>query len=152
MKEEEIEVGVLPEYPPLEDVQVVMGYSNAVAFSDGIINCTVHHSEFGDIPFSYIEGDDTPTARQLKKLLDADGVKWGKLKKCPTIRVRTESLARVWRNDELSRADVIINKIEDFEIEGDSKAWRQYRVALRNWPDAKGFPTEKSKPKAPDAV
>lgn len=64
---------------------------------------------------------------------------------------RDQTLARYWRNDELLRVDVVINKIEDFEIEGDSKVWRKYRVALRNWPQAEGFPSDESKPVAPDA-
>lgn len=63
--------------------------------------------------------------------------------------VTEEEVARCWRNGELSLADVIINKIEDFEIEGDSKAWRQYRVALRNWPATEDFP--KIKPVSPAA-
>lgn len=60
-----------------------------------------------------------------------------------------EDAGRIWRNSELSRADIVINKIEDFEIEGDSKLWRQYRVALRNWPATEDFPT--TRPESPDA-
>ncbi len=63
--------------------------------------------------------------------------------------ISEEEVGRNWRNSELFRADIIINKIEDFEIEGDSKLWRQYRVALRNWPSTEDFPA--TKPTAPDA-
>lgn len=60
--------------------------------------------------------------------------------------------AKRWRNDELARADVILNRLQDGEKGlGTQKAWREYRIALRNWPDAKDFPSEDSKPTAPDA-
>lgn len=58
--------------------------------------------------------------------------------------------ARTWRNAELSRADVILNRIQDGETGlGTQKVWRAYRVALRNWPDTESFPNEA--PVAPDA-
>lgn len=86
-----------------------------------------------------------------------DTNKWEKVKEELTVvdnkgvvsLISPDEAARKWRNDELFRADIVINKIEDFEIEGDSKPWRQYRVALRNWPSTEDFPV--TKPKAPDA-
>lgn len=58
--------------------------------------------------------------------------------------------ARAYRNEELARADVILNRLQDGEKGlGTQKAWRDYRVALRNWPDTESFPTEA--PVAPDA-
>lgn len=58
--------------------------------------------------------------------------------------------ARAWRNAELNRADVILNRIQDGETGlGTQKVWRAYRVALRNWPDTESFPNEA--PVAPDA-
>lgn len=135
-----------------ETPKKVKSYSDAVAYTGGLINVTIVHEDFGEMPYTYDPNDTSPIALELKELFKADGVVQSKLKKCPTIKVHAAFDARVWRNSELLRADVIINKIEDFEIEGDSKSWRQYRVALRNWPDVKGFPAEKTKPVAPDTV
>jgi len=48
---------------------------------------------------------------------------------------------RQWRNIELIRADEELNKVQD----ADSKArgtvaqWREYRRALRNYPESEGF-------------
>lgn len=57
--------------------------------------------------------------------------------------------ARLWRNNELMRADVMLNRIQDGETSlGTQKAWRAYRVELRNWPETELFPTEK--PVAPE--
>lgn len=58
--------------------------------------------------------------------------------------------ARELRNSELARADVMLNRVQDGETGlGTQKAWRAYRVALRNWPDTENFPVEA--PVAPDA-
>lgn len=58
--------------------------------------------------------------------------------------------ARAWRNAELARADVILNRIQDGEKGlGTQKAWRDYRITLRNWTGTDSFPTEA--PVAPDA-
>lgn len=87
---------------------------------------------------------------------DFDTRKWKKVKDSLVVETpegfyvqSEEEAARVWRNSELIRADIIINKIEDFEIEGDSRVWRKYRVTLRNWPATEDFPAVK--PTAPDA-
>lgn len=58
--------------------------------------------------------------------------------------------ARLWRDAELSRADVILNRVQDGETGlGTQKAWRAYRVELRNWPETDNFP--EVVPLAPDA-
>lgn len=58
--------------------------------------------------------------------------------------------ARLWRNAQLAYADVMLNRVQDGETGlGTQKAWRAYRVELRNWPETEAFPTEK--PVAPDA-
>lgn len=135
-------------YPVIEPT-IVEGYSNAVASSDGKITCTITHVEFGEIPYTYCPHQTDVISLQLGKLLEADGVTHSELEECPSVKYWENKDARIWRNTELGRADVIINKIEDFEIEGDSKPWRKYRVALRNWPSTEDFPTVK--PTAPDA-
>jgi hypothetical protein len=58
--------------------------------------------------------------------------------------------ARLWRDRELDRADIQLLKIEDgMKGFGTQKAWREYRIALRDWPTTEDFPTVK--PVAPDA-
>jgi hypothetical protein len=54
---------------------------------------------------------------------------------------------RDWRNAELARADIQINRLAD--AGGDAQAWRNYRVALRDWPESQGFPQAELRPEAP---
>lgn len=131
------------------ETTIVKGYSNPVALPDGKISCTITHAVYGDIPYTYDPSDKELTTIELGMLLSADGVEHGKLGECPSVAMWASFDAKQWRNAELQRADVIINKIEDFEIEGDSKEWRKYRVTLRNWPSTEDFPSVK--PTAPDA-
>lgn len=58
---------------------------------------------------------------------------------------------RVWRNWELARADIEINKAQDGDGTGTVKAWREYRKALRAYPSLEGFPNIELRPVAPDA-
>ena len=62
-------------------------------------------------------------------------------------------LERLWRNKEISRADVELNKVQDSDpkAKGTVAEWREYRKQLRAWPSAKEFPNSKRRPKAPDA-
>lgn len=59
---------------------------------------------------------------------------------------------REWRNSELCRADIELNKVQD----SDSKAvgtvgqWRDYRKMLRAWPESVNFPDKNFRPRAPD--
>lgn len=56
---------------------------------------------------------------------------------------------RDWRNTELARADIQLLKVQDGMTGlGTQKAWREYRVALRDWPSHKNFPA--IRPAAPD--
>ena len=57
--------------------------------------------------------------------------------------------ARQWRDSELARADVELNKVQDGMGVGTVTQWRAYRVALRNWPITDGWP-ESTKPVSPD--
>lgn len=54
---------------------------------------------------------------------------------------------REWRNNELAHADIQINKLAD--AAGDTQAWRDYRVALRDWPEHQDFPNQDRRPVAP---
>ena len=57
--------------------------------------------------------------------------------------------ARLWRDAELTRADIELNKVQDGMGIGTVTQWRSYRVALRNWPTTDGWP-DSTKPVAPD--
>jgi hypothetical protein len=57
---------------------------------------------------------------------------------------------RVWRNSELARADIELNKVQD-GAPGTVGEWRSYRNALRGWPEDKNFPDSEQRPTAPDA-
>lgn len=58
---------------------------------------------------------------------------------------------RAWRNGELLRADIELNKVQDGSGVGTVSAWREYRNSLRDWPESKDFPSIESRPKAPTA-
>jgi hypothetical protein len=60
---------------------------------------------------------------------------------------------RLWRDDELSRADVELYKVQDSDPKstGSVSEWRNYRKELRAWPEHKDFPNKEFRPKAPDA-
>ena len=61
------------------------------------------------------------------------------------------SVERDWRNVELDRADIELNKVQDGMGTGTVTAWREYRCALRNWPEHESFPDSSFRPIAPDA-
>lgn len=56
-----------------------------------------------------------------------------------------------WRDLELSRADIELNKVQDGVGIGTVAQWRSYRTALRDWPKHDRFPQEDFRPVAPDA-
>lgn len=57
--------------------------------------------------------------------------------------------ARAWRDSELKRADIQLNKVQDGSTGlGSVSDWRKYRVLLRDWPDTQEFP--KDPPASPD--
>lgn len=57
---------------------------------------------------------------------------------------------RTWRDSELARADIQLLKVQDGATGiGTQKAWREYRNALRGWPETENFP--EVMPVAPDA-
>ena len=60
------------------------------------------------------------------------------------------SMERVWRNGELDRADIELNKVQDGMGFGSVSEWREYRKALRDWPEHPDFPNKEFRPKAPD--
>ena len=67
----------------------------------------------------------------------------------PQTTAEAASAGRSWRDAELSRADIELNKVQDGIGVGTVTQWRAYRVALRNWPTTDGWP-ESTKPVSPD--
>lgn len=59
-----------------------------------------------------------------------------------------EAIERAWRDSELTKADIEVNKASDSAVTAEA-AWRKYRVALRNWPQSAGFPEKSGRPAAP---
>ncbi len=61
---------------------------------------------------------------------------------------------RAWRNQELIRADYELNKVQDADLKavGTVGAWREYRKALRQYPQHKDFPSPDSRPKSPESI
>ncbi len=59
---------------------------------------------------------------------------------------------RAWRDNELRRADIQLNKVQDGDGVGSVADWRKYRSALRRWPESKDFPVKERRPVAPDSV
>ncbi len=72
-----------------------------------------------------------------------DGIHW-----VPS-KAQLETEARVWRDEELARADIELNKVQDGDGVGTVTAWRAYRSALRKWPETLDCPNS-IKPIAPD--
>lgn len=60
---------------------------------------------------------------------------------------------RAWRDRELSRADIELYKVQDSDPKavGSVAQWREYRKALRAYPETQDFPSKDKRPVAPDA-
>ena len=60
---------------------------------------------------------------------------------------------RAWRDSELIRSDIELYKVQDSDPKavGTVAGWREYRKALRDWPENKDFPNKDKRPASPDA-
>jgi hypothetical protein len=47
---------------------------------------------------------------------------------------------RSWRDSELAKADIELSKVQDGRGNGLVSDWRDYRIELREYPEAKDFP------------
>ncbi|MCW8336151.1 phage tail assembly chaperone [Vibrio paucivorans] len=66
----------------------------------------------------------------------------------PTIEEK-ERIERKWRDTELFTVDHTINQLDDNGL--DSNIYRQYRIALRDYPQQEGFPYS-PRPESPQPV
>lgn len=62
-------------------------------------------------------------------------------------------IERYWRDSELIRSDIELYKVQDSDPKavGTVAGWREYRKALRAWPEHKDFPNKEKRPVSPDA-
>src|SRR5690554_636524 len=53
-----------------------------------------------------------------------------------------EVFERIWRDAELNRSDIELNKVQDSDpkAKGSVSDWRTYRKELRAWPESENFP------------
>lgn len=63
-----------------------------------------------------------------------------------------EAVERIWRDTELRRAGIELNKVQDGMGVGSVSAWREYRCALRNLPQHELFRAIEARPTVPDLV
>ena len=66
----------------------------------------------------------------------------------PPTQAQLAALERTWRDAELLKADIEVNKAADTGS-ATEPAWRQYRQALRNWPQSAEFPAQSCRPTPP---
>ena len=59
---------------------------------------------------------------------------------------QASSLERQWRDSELAKADIEINKATDSANYPLEKSWRNYRIELRDWPENPDFPSKLYRP------
>lgn len=64
------------------------------------------------------------------------------------------NVERAWRDAELSRSDIELNKVQDADPKstGTVADWRNYRKLLRALPEKVGFPNPNVRPIAPDRL
>lgn len=100
-----------------------------------------------DLRWNLLEGEANG-----KTIVVVDGVPTLQ-EKIPSIdeQIQTE---RNWRDFELRLADIELNKVQDSDSKsvGTVAQWREYRKALRAWPEHKEFPDTRSRPISPITI
>ena len=139
-----------PPAPPAPPVRTPYAVRNLLLAENGCVDCEIEHPEAGWIPFTANPVDKEVATLDVFAYIASEEININALPVSPQVKVNQELAERDLRDRELSHADLMINKIEDFEIEGDSRPWRQYRVALRNWPASEFFPNPDKRPVSPE--
>lgn len=132
---------------------------NPVATVCGKIDCEIKNPMLGWIPFTASADDPEDFGRDIyaRAVSGEFGTVAPPGEKAIAASEKEKSdfiiaTERKWRDKELARADVQVNKIEDGEpgVTGTLAEWREYRVNLRSWPDSEFFPQYGYRPQAPD--
>lgn len=117
--------------------------------SHGTIDCDIKHPEFGWMP--YTPDPDSASGKAIMvELAKVDVATIPKYEGSKEANIIEASIERSWRDGELKRADAIINTMEDSGDSEGPKPWRQYRVALRDWPASEFFPNPDKRPVSPE--
>lgn len=148
---EEITIKEAPAVPELPAPKA-MDVRNIRVISEDRYDCEILHPVFGWIPFTACATDTEQSSKDVLQHIKDKKIKVAKLPVSESVAVNAIAGARAWRSSELSRADVMFNRVTDgLEGKGTVEDWKAYRNALRNYPEAKGFPSAESRPVAPDA-
>ena len=109
-----------------------------------------YKSKTGEI-FAYENEADRQKfgAKDLTPLNDSDIEKHQSI----TFETNLSYTEKAWRDSELIRADIELYKVQDSDPKavGTVAGWREYRKALRAWPEHKDFPNKEKRPVSPDA-
>lgn len=127
----------------MEFINLVGGFAKFFVNSEGVYMGSLSSSpaspEIYDVPEGWVEVDSSPSSASQSWLFPG----WSD-------DLASKESERSWRNSELARADIELNKSQDGDGVGTVKAWREYRKSLRAWPETKGFPFREFRPVAPD--
>lgn len=147
----EIELPELPLMAALPEPQA-MDVRNIRVVSEDRYDCEILHPVFGWIPFTADINDKEQSTKDVFKHIKEKKIKVAKLPVSESVSVNAIADARAWRDEELNRADVMFNRVTDgLKNKGTVSDWKAYRNALRDYPEAEGFPSIESRPVAPDA-
>lgn len=96
---------------------------------------------------------DSPPEKRVRKYTKASGFSWVLVSETLTLEQQIAQ-ERYWRDAELRRADIELNKAQDSDPKAFASVaeWREYRKALRQLPEVVGFPDKSVRPTAPDSV
>jgi hypothetical protein len=127
----------------------LLDFKDPIDNGNGTYDITVKHPVYGLIQFTAHPEDPLDHGKVIYENIRAG--KHGKPRPRAQIEIyqAKASEERNWRARELSRADVAINRAEDAGDAELTRAWRQYRQALRDWPASPNFPDATCRPTAP---
>lgn len=96
---------------------------------------------------------DAAPENRVRKYTKGSGFSWALISETLT-QEQQIAQERHWRDCELRRADIELNKAQDSDPKASASVaeWRSYRKALRSLPETVGFPDKSARPTAPDSV
>lgn len=119
--------------------------------SKGIVDCELNHPHLGWIPFTAHPEDMEESTVALFAYLETNNITVDSLPLNTSNTLLLDATERGWRDAELGLADVELLKAEDADPSsvGTPTAWREYRIALRAWPESADFPNATKRPIRP---